>query len=322
MQTRTMHEAYRGLLTELLYEGVNEVNARTGVKIRMLQGAHSFKLDMSDGRLPVPGNRRYYPHVAAAEVAWQFMGTKDPTFILSKAPKLWTKFLEVEDVTLTDTDNHGEVTRTERRKVLKTAYGWRWTKAFGRNQLALAVRELRENPTNRQLWVQAWDPRSDGLGGPQPKNVPCPIGFSVSRHKDDVHMSVFIRSSDVFVGLPYDVMGYALTLDSIAASIGCRPATLHFTLAHPHLYEPHWLAAEACLKGTTEMDYHKRKSLESGKDKKVMPTTSWPTDCGPTLPCWPIDDVLENPDGYVDTVRRLSMRAGSNPWDPMPEVIE
>ena len=88
MQAKSFHEAYRGLLSELMNHSVTEVNERTKTEIKMLQGAHSFKLDLSDGRLPVVGNRRYYPHVAAAETAWQFMGTKDPTFILGKAPKL------------------------------------------------------------------------------------------------------------------------------------------------------------------------------------------------------------------------------------------
>ncbi len=296
MQIQSMHEAYRSLLTELLNHGVEEVNARTSTKIKMLQGAHSFKLDLLYGRLPVPGNRRYYPHIAAAEVAWQFMGTKDPTFIVSKAPKLWSKFIE-----------DGE---------LKTAYGYRWRKTFGRDQLGLAMAELRANPTNRQLYVSAWDPSSDGLGGPQPKNIPCPVGFAVARFRDDLHMTVLVRSSDVFVGLPYDVMAYALTLDAIAASVGCRPASLHFTLAHPHLYEPHWLAAKACV-GIEMTGY------ERSRDKRVEgASSSWVTGCEPNLPGWTVEQVLRDPNGYVDIVRTFAKRVGSNSWDPMPEVIE
>lgn len=296
MRTQSMHEAYRGLLTELLHHGVEELNARTNTKIKMLQGAHSFKLDLLDGRLPVAGNRRYYPHIAAAEVAWQFMGTKDPAFIVGKAPKLWSKFIE-----------DGE---------LKTAYGHRWRKAFGRDQLELAMAELRNNPTNRQLYISAWDPSSDGLGGPQPKNIPCPVGFVVSRFRDDLHMTVLIRSSDVFVGLPYDVMGYALTLDAIAASVGCRPASLCITLAHPHLYEPHWLATRACL--GLEIT-----GFERSKDRRIEGASStWVTGCEPNLPGWTVEQILRDPDGYVDIVKTLAKRVGNNSWDPMPEVIE
>lgn len=314
MKAGSMHEVYRGLLTELVNHGVEELNARTSTRIKMLQGAHSFKLDLRSGRMPLPGNRRYYPRVAAAEVAWQLMGTRDPSFIVGKAPKMWEKFIEYEEVRLggRDADDDDEVKQVA---VLKTAYGWRWREAFGRDQLALLVDALRDDPTNRQLYVSAWDPRSDGLGGPQPKNIPCPVGFSVSRFLDDLHMSVFVRSSDVFVGLPYDVMGYALTLDAIAATVGCRPATLHFTLAHPHLYEPHWLAARACTTGTDGWDWRDSKKVEGA-------TTSWVTDCEPNLPGWTLDQVLRDPEAYCDTVALLAKRVGRHAWDPCPVVVE
>ena len=316
MQAKSFHEAYRGLLSELMNHGVTEVNERTKTEIKMLQGAHSFKLDLSDGRLPVVGNRRYYPHVAAAETAWQFMGTKDPKFILGKAPKLWSKFLEDEDFTFTDMDNHGEVTRTERRSVLKTAYGYRWRHAFGRDQLELAIHELKTNPTNRQLFISAWDPRSDGLGGLQPKNIPCPVGFTVSRFGNDLHMAVFIRSSDVFVGLPYDVMGYALTADAIAATTGLRPKSLHFTLAHAHLYKPHWNATRACLTaGWNPGEWREAKEFAKA-------STTWADNVQPNLPAWDIQAILDNPEGYVSVVKALAGRTSQNSWDPMPDVIE
>lgn len=312
MQAKSFHEAYRGLLSELMNHGVTEVNERTKTEIKMLQGAHSFKLDLSDGRLPVAGNRRYYPHVAAAETAWQFMGTKDPKFILGKAPKLWSKFLEDEEVT--EDRGNGPVTFT--KKVLKTAYGYRWRHAFGRDQLELAVHELKTNPTNRQLFISAWDPRSDGLGGLQPKNIPCPVGFTVSRFGNDLHMAVFIRSSDVFVGLPYDVMGYALTADAIAATTGLRPKSLHFTLAHAHLYKPHWNATRACLTA----DWNAGEWREAQEFAKA--STTWADNVQPNLPGWDIQAILDNPDGYVSIVKALAGRTNQNSWDPMPEVIE
>lgn len=272
-----MHEAYRGLMTELHHHSVVETNARTNTRIKLLRGAWAFRLDLLSGRLPVPGNRKYFPHVAAAEVAWQLLGTKDPSFIMRHAPKVWGKFIE-----------DGE---------LKTAYGYRWKEHFGRDQLDMAVRELVENPSNRQLYVSAWDPSSDGLGGKQPLNIPCPVGFAISRFIDDLHMSVHVRSSDTFVGLPYDVMGYALMLDAIAAETGCRPATLAFTLAHAHIYEPHW-----------QMN-----------DKSVG--TTWVTGCEPNLPGWSISRIVADPDGYVEVVKGLAKRVGSNSWNPLPEVV-
>lgn len=285
MIAQTFSAAYKHLLHELYMRGIRETNARTGVGIRMVPGGWSFKLDLSNGRLPVPGNRAYFPHVAAAEAAWQTLGTQDPAFILKQAPKLWSKFVE-----------DGK---------LVTAYGYRWRKHFGRDQMALAIEALKTDPTNRQLYIQAWDPAADGLGQPgQPKNIPCPIGFSLTRTDNRLHMSVFIRSSDVFVGLPYDVMGYALTLDMVAAEVGLTPGTMHFTLAHPHVYDPHSDALEA--------------SLAHGQH----PDGGWVDGHEPMLPCVPWSEVERDLEAYVDRVRLLASRVKRAKWNPMPIVVE
>jgi thymidylate synthase len=283
----SMDEAYKTLLSLIWNFGVEEFNERTKTKIRALPGGYAFKLDLSNGRLPVAGNRRYWPKVAAAEVAWQFMGTKSPDFIMKHAPKIWGDFIE-----------NGE---------LRTAYGYRWMKHFGRDQIEMALDQLRNNPTNRQLYVTAWDPSSDGLGGPdQPKNIPCPVGFAISHLAGQLHLSLFIRSSDVFVGLPYDVMGYAFLLDAFAASCGKRPGTLHVTMAHPHIYDPHREMVHQCLhSGTALAEAH----------------NVWTKNVAPQLPAWSIEKIKEDPEGYIEQVKVLSQRVDFNPWNPMPPVI-
>ena len=278
MRTTSFCEAYRSLLTELHHHSDEQVNERTGVAIKYLHGGHSFKLDLGTGRLPVAHNRRYFPKVAAVEAAWEFMGTRDPAFVLAYAPKLWSKFVE-----------DGEI---------KCAYGYRWRHHFGRDQLHMALRALTEDPTNRQVYVSTWDPAADGLGAPdQPKNVPCIAGFSLTCDgHNGLHMSVFIRSSDVFVGLPYDVMCYALKLDAFAASMDRTPRTLHVTLAHPHVYQPHFGMLEHSV--------------------------SVPWSFGePALPAWDMEQILEDPDGYVTTVGRLGARIPWSEYSPKPEVV-
>lgn len=281
---RSFNDVYCELLKDLLGQADAETNERTGEKIRMLEGGTSFKLSLENGRLPVAGNRRYYPHVAAAEVAWQFMGTKDPSWILGKAPKIWQDF----------TEDDGTV---------ECAYGYRWRRHFGRDQLALALGELQRHPTNRQIYVSAWDPYCDGLGGPQPKNVPCPVGFSLTRTGDLLHISVFIRSSDVFVGLPYDVMTYALTLDAMAAALDLKPGTLHFTLAHAHVYEEHW------------------KFVNRSVTDRLVKSNWLGHEGEPQLPCVTVHEIEKQPDEYVERVRRLTGRAEKHDWDPKPVVV-
>jgi hypothetical protein len=89
---------------------------------------------------------------------------------------------------------------------------------------------------------------------------------------------------------------------------------LHFTLAHAHLYKPHWNAATACL--TVGWD----KWREAKEFEKA--STIWADNVQPNLPGWDIQAILDNPEGYVSIVKALAGRTNQNSWDPMPEVIE
>lgn len=215
-------EAYSTLLNDLLWDGAQSLNTRTKTKVSTHGGAYSFSVSMK--KLQLPGNRAFFPKIAAAELGWMLQGTKDPSFVMQHAPKLWGKFIE-----------DGE---------LKAAYGYRWRHQFGRDQLRWAVDTLKADPSNRQCWVQAWDPAADGCGYPnQPKNIPCPIGFSLNVIGDKLYMALFIRSSDAYVGLPYDVMVYSILGNLIARQLDVEPGELHVTLANVHIYEPHWAMA-------------------------------------------------------------------------------
>jgi thymidylate synthase len=309
---------YAALLDALLKHGVEQENARTGHAVLALYGGFSFCLDLSSGGLkrtcarasaledslsndgsfesvdsgllPVPGCRRVYPATAAAEVAWFIRGSKDVSWLRKHAP-VWDKFVEADGVTV------------------EAAYGYRWRSHFGRDQLSLAVDALVRDPSDRQVLVCAWDPGSDALGAPVKKNVPCPAFFHLSVFnlkggRRMVQLCLFIRSSDVFVGLPYDVMGYALLADAVAAELSERTGALHragalvVTLAHPHLYDSHWIMA-------------RRARLEAPVETLVP------------LPGHSISSIERDPDGYVALVKSLACLDTRQPdLSVRPEVIE
>ncbi len=274
---------YRALL-ETLLDGklsVEELNERTGRRIRMLPYPASFAVDLRDGLLPVTGNRKLFPKTAAAEVAWFLQGERDVTWLRQYAP-IWDKFVEDDGVTI------------------EAAYGYRWRNHFGRDQLIDAVSALQINPSDRRVVVSAWDPGSDGLGRPG-KNVPCPTHFTLSIVNGRLNSALFIRSSDVFVGLPYDVMGHAFLMAAIVQELGLEIevglGTMHVTLAHPHLYDSHFeIAAE---------------SLE------IPPVLQCPG-----LPSESIQDILGDPDAYVERVADLAADVVWPEFCPRPEVVQ
>lgn len=276
---QNFNTAYHDLLGDLVSSPFSEVNERTGVEIKMIPGGYSFKIDLSDQTLPVTGSRKLFPHVAAAEIAWFIRGDQDTVFLNQHGVKIWDKFVEADG------------------KTVEAAYGYRWRYAFDRDQLWCAIEALRKNSTDRRIWVQAWDPRVDGLGAAGQKNVPCPVGFTLSLVDGLLHSSLFIRSSDVFVGLPYDVMGHAMLMAVVAASVGAMGlGSMHVTLAHAHLYKSHYDMVDAALS-----------------------QTMYPQ--GPKLYAWTRDDVLRDPDGFVWTYRKAAQDVAWPSYSPKPELI-
>lgn len=297
-------DSYGTVMAWVYSQGTVEVNERTGVRVKVGRGGTSFRVDLSAGFLPTIGLRKTFPKSAAAEVAWYLQGTQDATFIRKHAP-LWDKFVENIEVNLQDfyllpcprdAIKHDDV-NTPYFEGVKAAYGYRWRAHFGRDQIAQAVETLKADSSDRRCYISAWDPAEDGLGAQGQKNVPCPAAFTFSVLDGELHSSFFIRSSDVFVGLPYDVMGHALLMDAVAATLKLKPGIMHVTLAHAHLYESHWDMAAECL-----------------KQEPVVPELQ--------LPGWTLAQIEQHPDDYVNRIAQEAKQFTWPTYNPRPEVIE
>lgn len=299
---------YSYLLLEIMRRGHEETNARTGKRVRIYSGGPvSFAIDLSDGLLPITKTRKLFPGTAAAETAWYLMGTQDATFMLKHAKVVWEKFVEEIDVTR-DALGYNPLNEASAlyvrgdkngvfMKGVKAAYGYRWRSHFGRDQIEDAIAALQENSTNRRIYVSAWDPMEDGLLKKNQLNVPCPVGFTLSIVDGKLTSAYMLRSSDVFVGLPYDVMGHALLMSAIAKTLDVPLGTMHFTLAHPHVYDVHFEMADRCLDN----------SLDGS--------------C-PMLPNWSVEQIEKDPDGYVSFVKELAGRVKWSGYCPRPEVVQ
>lgn len=255
-------------------------NARTQTRIRVGRGGTSFSVDLSDDILPTIGCRKTFPRSAAAETAWFLLGQRSTNFIATYTP-MWNKF--VDEIG----PNEFGVT---------AAYGYRWRSHFGRDQLQLAIDTLRKDPSDRRCYVSAWDPSTDGLGAEGQKNVPCPVGFSLSIQSGELHSTLTLRSSDVFVGLPYDVMGHALLMAAVARELKAKPGVMHVALAHIHLYEHHWEMAKEAL-----------------SQVPVVPQLR--------LPGWPVSHIVATPDEYVSLYANAAQLHHWPQFNPRPHVV-
>lgn len=110
------------------------------------------------------------------------------------------------------------------------------------DQLAWCVQKLREDPDSRQAVATIWTPC------PAPsKDVPCTVScqFLVRPgwHASDcpqLHAIFTMRSSDAWLGLPYDVFCFSMIANCLAGELKVKPGSLTMQLGSSHLYEQHW----------------------------------------------------------------------------------
>lgn len=119
-------------------------------------------------------------------------------------------------------------------------------------QLPYVVKSLVHDRWTRQAVLTIWRP------SPKPsKDIPCTIGMAFSVRDDAdrgplLHQSVWMRSSDAWLGVPYDMFSFAMVGVFVACAVNRLLAhadtvglgTLAIHMVSSHLYEPQWGVAE------------------------------------------------------------------------------
>jgi thymidylate synthase len=219
----TFDETYQHLLISILDSGIREVNKRTGKETAAIPGL-TFSHDLEKDGFPVLTLRKIPITLFVAEQVWFISGARKPADFLRDYTKIWDVFTNPGDV-------------------VTVAYGYRWRKHFGRDQLGLLIDLLENDPSSRHGVVVTWDPSSDGLGGVVKKNVPCPYSFTVNIIGGRLHLHNIVRSNDMVLGFPPDVAGFALLQMILAQRLGVRPGIYTHTISNAHIYDNHYDAA-------------------------------------------------------------------------------
>lgn len=211
-------QQYQAAILDIMNRGIEEVNERTGHRTRILPGV-TFHLDAG---FPLLTLRKIPIKLFVAEQIWFIMGSNNPDDFVNKFTPIWKDFTEADGT-------------------IPAAYGYRWRKHFGRDQLGALVKLLEKEPGSRHGVVMTWDAADDGLGvGTPKKNVPCPFVFTVNVFGNKLHMHNVVRSNDMMLGCPHDVAGFALLQHILAAKLGLQVGTLTHTISNAHIYDIHY----------------------------------------------------------------------------------
>lgn len=120
------------------------------------------------------------------------------------------------------------------------AYGYRWRHWFDRDQLAWAVKRLRENPEDRRVVIQMYDARQDqsyaDAGG---LDVPCNLMALPAVTPDGrLDLTVFNRSNDMIWGAyGANAVHFSVLQEYLAGMIGVPVGQYHQVSNNFHAYE-------------------------------------------------------------------------------------
>ena len=207
----SFEKKYKKILLECLNKG-EECSNRTGINTFKLFNK-SFNINLNKG-FPIVTGKKIFFDKALAEFRWMFEGRTDITYLNNHNIKWWDDY--------TSTNDLGKI------------YGYQ-IRNYNNNidQIKYVVKEIKNN--SRRAIINLWNP-SDL----QDQALPCCFTqFNFVRANNKLSMSMNFRSSDLFLGLPYDIVVGSLFLITIAKKTNLLPNYLGINLIDAHIYKSH-----------------------------------------------------------------------------------
>lgn len=202
---------------------------------------------MLDGRIVHPRGQ------ATRELlAYRTFVSMTAPVVLSRARRLGRKFMFAEAAWILSGDNRVSTIASYSKKISDFSDdGIRFFGAYGpplRDQLGHVVRALRADPESRQAVVTLWRPNP-----PVTKDLPCTVALQWLIREEQLHCVATMRSSDAWLGWPYDVFNFSTVSLAIWLELGRHFApqglgNLYLTAGSQHLYERDANGALQCLK--------------------------------------------------------------------------
>lgn len=233
-----MEKAYLELLKKVMDEGVDR-DDRTGTGTRALFG-QTMRFDMADG----------FPALTTKKLAWKAVRSELLWFLEGTGDENRLKELNGSDTTIWSANADAPYWRDKAKFLgdLGRVYGvqWRhWKRPDGTevDQIAEAIRLIKEDPTSRRIIVNAWNPGELDLMALPPCHMF--MQFFVA----DGKLSLFMhqRSCDMFLGVPFNIASYSLLLHMVAQVTGLTPHEFVHSLGDTHIYKNHFDAVKEQL---------------------------------------------------------------------------
>lgn len=222
---------YLELLNKIVCEGIPS-DDRTGTGTLSLF-SESLKFDLDEG-FPLVTTKYVNYKAVLAELLWFIDGNYNTNTLDSKIWEEW-----------------------QHKGSIGPMYGAQWRAWDGIDQLGEVIKNIKLNPYSRRHVVSAWNTKHlpDEYISPQDnvKNgkmalAPCHHVYQFYVRNSELNLHFNMRSTDIFLGLPFNLASYATLLMMVAQLTGLKPRILSYHGVDIHLYNNHIEQAKEQLK--------------------------------------------------------------------------
>jgi len=222
---------YLELLDNILNKGVQKGD-RTGTGTISVF-ARQYRHDLADG-FPLLTTKKLHFKSIANELIWFLKGDTNTKWLKDNGVSIWDEWA-------TETGDLGPL------------YGHQWTAwptkdGEAINQIDYVVKCLKENPNSRRILFHGWNVEylPDETMSPQ-ENVkqgrmalpPCHLLYQFYVADNKLSAQLYIRSSDSFLGLPYNTASIALLVHMLAQQCNLGLGEIIITTGDSHIYNNH-----------------------------------------------------------------------------------
>lgn len=209
-------------LREILDYG-HESTDRTGTGTLALFGL-TRRYNLSQG-FPLVTTKKLHTKSIFHELLWFIKGDTNIGYLKERGVRIWDEWA----------DNMGD---------LGPIYGHQW-RSFGipagqevppeADQITTLIKAIKATPDSRRLIVSAWNPLDIG----KMALPPCHTMFQVRILAGKLHLQLYQRSGDMFLGVPFNIASYALLQHMLAEVTGYEVGDFVHTIGDAHIYSNH-----------------------------------------------------------------------------------
>lgn len=191
---------------------------RTGTGTTSYFGLQA-RYPLSEG-FPLVTTKKLHLKSIVHELLWFLSGDTNIRYLKENGVSIWDEWA----------DENGD---------LGPVYGhqWRhWPTPQGEvDQIAKLIEMIRKTPDSRRLIVSAWNPGEvDQMALP-----PCHTLWQVRITGGKLHLQLYQRSADMFLGVPFNIASYALLQVMLAHVTGYEPGDFVHSIGDAHIYSNH-----------------------------------------------------------------------------------